>query len=80
MDRLRARFPHALLLGFAPAGGPTSTTPAARAAGRSDHDVALDFVAELRGAPATPAEATLLREAIDACCEDTDLDVLVGGA
>ncbi|WP_457206954.1 exonuclease SbcCD subunit D [Nocardioides sp. P5_C9_2] len=80
MDRLRARFPHALVLGFAPEGGPIGTTPAARAAGRSDHDVALDFVAELRGAPASVAEAALLREAVDACCEDTDLDVLVGGA
>ncbi len=79
MDRLRDRFPHALVLGFAPEGGPTATTPAARAAGRSDHEVALDFVAELRGAPATPAETALLREAVDACCEDTDLDVLVGG-
>ncbi|KRE99219.1 DNA exonuclease SbcCD subunit SbcD [Nocardioides sp. Soil777] len=78
MDRLRARFPHTLVLGFAPPSGTTSTTPAARAAGRSDHDVALDFVAELRGAPATPAESALLREAVDACCEDTDVDVLVG--
>lgn len=80
MDRLRARFPHTLVLGFAPPPGATSTSPAARAAGRSDHDVALDFVAELRGAPATPAESALLREAVDACCEDTDLDVLVGGS
>ena len=78
MDRLRDRFPHTLVLGFAPAGAPTPTTPAARATGRSDHDVALDFVAELRGAPATSAESALLREAVDACCEDTDLDVLVG--
>jgi exonuclease SbcD len=77
MDRLRARFPHTLVLGFAPVGGATSTTPAARAAGRSDHEVALDFIEALRGAPATPAEASLLREAVDACCEDTDLDVLV---
>ncbi|KRF32388.1 exonuclease SbcCD subunit D [Nocardioides sp. Soil805] len=80
MDRLRARFPHALVLGFAPAGAPTATTPAARATGRDDHDVALDFIAELRGAPATAAESSLLRDAVDACCEDTDLDVLVGGA
>lgn len=80
MDRLRARFPHTLVLGFAPAGGAPSSTPAARASGRSDHEVTLDFVEALRGAPATPAESALLREAVDACCEDTDLDVLVGGA
>jgi exonuclease SbcD len=78
MDRLRARFPHTLVLAFAPPSGTTSTTPTARAAGRSDHDVALDFVAELRGAPATSVESALLREAVDACCEDTDVDVLVG--
>jgi DNA repair protein SbcD/Mre11 len=80
MDRLRARFPHTLVLGFAPVGDAVSTTPTARAAGRSDHEVALDFVDALRGAPATAAEAALLREAVDACCEDTDLDVSVGGA
>lgn len=80
MDRLRDRFPHALVLTFAPVGAPTGTTPAARAAGRGDHDVALDFVADLRGAPATVPEAALLREAVDACCEDTDFDVLVGEA
>ena len=34
--------------------------------------------AELRGAPASAAESALLREAVDACCEDTDVDVLVG--
>ena len=78
MERLRARFRHTLVLGFAPVGGAPSSTPAARASGRSDHEVTLDFVEALRGAPANPAESALLREAVDACCEDTDLDVLVG--
>jgi DNA repair protein SbcD/Mre11 len=78
MDRLRARFPHTLVLGFAPAGAPASTTPAARGTGRSDHEIALDFVADLRGGPATAVESALLREAVDACCEDRDVDVLVG--
>ena len=80
MDRLRARFPHTLVLGFQPVGADTATTPAARTAGRSDHEVTLDFVSALRGAPATRAESALLRDAVDACCEDTDLDVLVGEA
>ena len=78
MDRLRARFPHTLVLAFQPVGADTATTPAARTAGRSDHEVTLDFVSALRGAPATRAESELLRDAVDACCEDTDLDVLVG--
>jgi DNA repair protein SbcD/Mre11 len=78
MDRLRERFPHALVLGFAPTGGVGPATPAARATGRSDHEIALEFVTELRGAPASAAESALLREAVDACCEDTDVDVLVG--
>jgi exonuclease SbcD len=40
--------------------------------------IACDFVTDLRGAAPTPAESDLLREAIDACCEDPDADVLVG--
>ncbi len=48
--------------------------------GRSDHAIALDFVEEMRGGPATDAEAALLREAFDACCEDADVDVLVPSA
>ena len=80
MDRLRARFPHTLVLGFDPASGARTATPAARLHGRSDHDIALDFVADMRGAAATEAEAALLRDAFDACCEDPDFDVLVSGA
>ena len=80
MDRLRARFPHTLVLGFEPAGGGGSTAPTARLQGRSEHDIALDFVEEMRGSPATGPEAALLRDAFDACCEDPDFDVLVSGA
>jgi exonuclease SbcD len=79
MERLRDRFPHALVLGFAPPDAGPRSTPAARTPGRGDHEIALDFVAELRGAPASAAESALLREAVDACCEDPDVDVLVGG-
>jgi exonuclease SbcD len=77
MDRLRARFPHTLVLGFEPASGGGPAVPAARLQGRSDHDIALDFVAEMRGAAATDEESALLRDALDACCEDPDFDVLV---
>lgn len=73
MERLRRRFPHTLVLGFAPAGGTPAATPRAPAGGRSDHDVALDFVRELRGVPASDAESALLGEAVDACCGDPDL-------
>src|SRR6478609_7413778 len=49
MERLRARFPHTLVLAFEPAGGDPTAVPLARTTGRSDHGIALDFVAELRG-------------------------------
>ncbi|MFC4785137.1 exonuclease SbcCD subunit D [Nocardioides sp. MAHUQ-72] len=80
MDRLRSRFPHTLVLGFEPASGDRSPVPTARLRGRSDHDIALDFVAEMRGSAATEDEAALLRTAFDSCCEDPDRDVLVSGA
>ena len=51
MDRLRGRFPHTLVLGFEPAHGDRSAVPAARPKGRSDHEIALDFVAEMRAHP-----------------------------
>ena len=52
--------------------------------GRSAHDVALDFVAHVRGgAAATDAESDLLREALECCSEDPDLvaarDAVVSG-
>jgi exonuclease SbcD len=72
MERLRARFPHAVALRFAPVGGerrpermPTS--------GRSAHEIALDFVEHVRGAAATEGEARLLQEAMDFCPDDRDL-------
>jgi exonuclease SbcD len=77
MDRLRARFPHTLVLGFEPRAGDPASVPTARLQGRSDHQIALDFVAEMRGAAATSDEATLLRDAFDGCCADPDVDVLV---
>jgi len=79
MEQLRSRFPHALVLGFEPAGEVAGSVPVAHpSARRTDHEIALDFVAELRGAPATPAEEALLAQACDACCDDLDVDTLIG--
>ena len=82
MDRLRARFPHALALRFAPRGG-EQEAPRASTAGRSAHDITLDFVAHVRGAPATDSESDLLRTALECCSEDPDLvagrDAVVSG-
>jgi exonuclease SbcD len=65
MDRLRARFPHALALSFDPVGDVPAARPV-RVSGRPEADVALDFVREVRGEPAAPDEEDLLRQAIEA--------------
>ncbi len=77
MGRLRARFPHTLVLAFAPDGEPAPSVVAAPAQGRTDHEVALDFVESMRGAPASADESALLQRACDACREDPEADVLV---
>jgi exonuclease SbcD len=77
MERLRARFPHALVLSFAPAGAPAPPAVSSAPRGRSDHEVALDFVAAMRGAPATDAESDLLQHACDACADDPEADMLL---
>ena len=78
MDRLRNRFPHTLALLFEPTSSSSCSGPAARIQGRSDHDITLDFVADLRGRPASREEAELLRLACDACGDDPEVDSLVG--
>lgn len=75
MDRLSRRFPHTLVLSFEPEAGHRTDSPAAQVSGRSDHEIALDFVADLRGAPATPTESRLLQAACEACCDDRELDL-----
>jgi DNA repair protein SbcD/Mre11 len=80
MERLRTRFPHALVLSFAPAGEPEPSGVAQAPRGRSDHQVALDFVDAMRGVPATDDESALLMQACDACAEDPEADVLVSSA
>ena len=66
MERLRRRFPHVLVLAFAPetgSEGPVASY-AERMRGRSDLEVATDFVTHVRG-PAEPAEVALLAEALE---------------
>jgi len=77
MELLRRRFPHTLVLQF-PTVSLDARTPPRPSPGTSDHAIALDFVRHVRGSGATPDEAALLRDAIDACCHDPDQDVLVG--
>ncbi|MFI0486153.1 exonuclease SbcCD subunit D [Actinomadura sp. 9N215] len=69
MERLRRRFPHALVLGFEPEGGGTDAarTWSDRVRERSGPDVAGDFVAEVTDGPASAAERALLEEAFEAC-------------
>ena len=56
---------------------PSPATPPPRAAPaphRAAHEIAADFVHEMRGAPAAAEELRLLVEASDACPEDPDAD------
>jgi exonuclease SbcD len=66
MERLRTRFPHVLVLGFAPDGADRTDlrSYAARLRGRGDLEVATDFVEHVRGA-ASAAESVLLAEAFE---------------
>ena len=77
MARLQERFVHIVALQFAPEGGPAAHRRV-RLEGRSDRDIAVEFVTAVRGAPATDAESALLRDACDACAADPDADTLVG--
>jgi exonuclease SbcD len=67
MERLRARFPHVLVLAFAPdgPGDEDHRTYAARLSGRSDLEVAGDFVSHVRSTP-DAAESALLAEGFEA--------------
>ncbi|MEO7982146.1 MAG: exonuclease SbcCD subunit D [Sporichthyaceae bacterium] len=66
MERLRRRFPHVLVLAFAPDGTADDgqSSYAARVRGRSDLEIAADFVAHVRS-PQEPAEALLMAEALE---------------
>ncbi|MET9322758.1 exonuclease SbcCD subunit D [Streptomyces sp. NPDC003038] len=68
MARLAARFPHTLSLAFDPEGRAeqSGASYAQRLKGRSDQEIAEDFVAHVRGGgPADEAERTVLRGAFD---------------
>ena len=76
MERLRERFPHTLVLSFDPAGARRERGPVLpRVDGRSDLDIALGFVAEVRELEATTEEMLLLQLACDSCRVNEDADV-----
>ena len=74
MERLRARFPHVLVLDWRPEGAVADDrTYGARVAGRDDLDVAVEFVRHVRGGGAAgnagaadEAERALLAQALEA--------------
>jgi exonuclease SbcD len=66
MERLSARFPHVLVLGFAPAGVSRSPESYASRVHGSDVEVAGAFVSHVRGTPVTEGETALLAEAFEA--------------
>ncbi|MHB9863243.1 exonuclease SbcCD subunit D [Streptomyces sp. YIM S03343] len=72
MARLTERFPHALSLVFAPerADDEPGMSYARRLSGRSDQEIAEDFVAHVRGAGPDGAERGVLRDAFDAVRAD----------
>jgi DNA repair protein SbcD/Mre11 len=75
MERLRSRFPHVLLLSFEPEGAVRDRGPVMpRVDGRSDLDVALGFVSEVRDIDPTTEEALLLQLACDSCRVNDDAD------
>ena len=65
MERVSARFPHVLVLGFAPEGVERSSGSYASRVRGSDVDVAGAFVSHVRGTPVTAAESGLLAEAFE---------------
>ncbi|HEY3684882.1 MAG TPA: exonuclease SbcCD subunit D [Streptosporangiaceae bacterium] len=68
MERLRERFPHTLVLAFEPEGGERlrEGSWASRVAERSETEIALDFVAAMRGSEADGDERDLLFRAFEA--------------
>ncbi|WP_328504048.1 exonuclease SbcCD subunit D [Streptomyces sp. NBC_00457] len=72
MARLTERFPHTLSLVFDPERAPEDpdVSYARRLAGRSDQQIAEDFVAHVRGAGPDEHERTVLRDAFDAVRAD----------
>ncbi|GAB2757111.1 exonuclease SbcCD subunit D [Nocardioides salsibiostraticola] len=74
MDQIRRRFPHTLVLSFdtpAPAWG---GLPASATHSRSESEIAVEFMRQMRGSDPTAEESALLLQAVDACCADPDAD------
>ncbi len=64
--RVRAHFPHALVVMHAPTGaGPGASRAVAVGAGSDPLDVAAQFVRHVTGAPPSPAEVAVLRRAYE---------------
>lgn len=72
MARLTERFPHTLSLVFDPERAPEASgmSYARRLAGRSDRQIAEDFVAHVRGTGPDDRERTVLQDAFDAVRAD----------
>jgi exonuclease SbcD len=77
MERLQRRFPHTLVLRFDGPSPRLGAAPALATHARSDRDIALEFMTDMRGGAPSAAEAALLTRAVDACCDDTDVDSLL---
>lgn len=68
MERLRHRFPHALLLRFEPAGGfADEVGTSSRVLGRTDPEILAGFFDDMRGSSPDEDESELLHGACDAC-------------
>jgi exonuclease SbcD len=71
LRRLQERFPHAVHLDWRPSGSVAASmryTTSAR--GRTDHEVACDFVEDCRGSSPSDSEQVLLREALAAVANE----------
>ncbi len=77
MEQLRRRFPHTLLLGFETTGPRLGSLPASSTHARTDRDIALGFMTDMRGSHPDDDEAALLGRAVEECCEDSDVDTLL---
>jgi DNA repair protein SbcD/Mre11 len=78
MERLQTRFPHTLEIAFTPSGERAERHRQAAQPHRPGHEIATDFVREMRGVPATAAERALLVTAFDCCGDDPDADPVRG--
>jgi exonuclease SbcD len=72
LRRLQQRFPHAVHMDWRPAGGTVAASMrySTTMRGRSDHDVACEFVEDCRGSAPTGGEQALLRGALAAVANE----------